>query len=166
MSAKFRASERELQHMRRELTNAKKKKRFNVDKRTEFSKERTVEEMTDENERIRIELEDAIEKVKELQLQRNDFLEQRKISKQRLDKLQRHNEDLLKKNEFNQKWKKAHNSILDAMQRFAKMQGGITYAMDETPGISDKATKLYLARNNMLRVRNAKLEESLNLRKL
>ena len=34
--------------------------------------------MTDENERIRIELEDAIEKVKELQVQRNDFLEQRK----------------------------------------------------------------------------------------
>ena len=62
--------------------------------------------MTDENERLRIELEDAIEKVKELQLQRNDFLEQRKISKQRLDKLQRHNEDLLKKNEFNQNGKK------------------------------------------------------------
>ena len=81
-----------------QFTNPKKKTRFNVDKRTEFSKERTVEEMTDENERIRIELEDAIEKVKELQLQRNDFLEQRKISKQRLDKLQRHNEDLLKKN--------------------------------------------------------------------
>ena len=157
-AAKLEAKERELKLLRRELTQAKKLKRERLAKQAEFSEGRTEEMMIEENERLRVELEDVTEKAKELQKIKGELMTQAAEDKKTIRTLQGSAEDTKKKLQFQKKWVKNHADILKTMDSFAKMQGGNTFALADTPEINDKATKLYEARNKLLRARNAQLE--------